>query len=89
MWTAALVADDDGRAKRGDRSRLGAALGAAALAGLPESDKAAAFAFGLIALLYLVTEELLVEAHEKPDTAWGTALFFIGFLGLATIDELL
>ena len=25
------------------------------------------FAFGLVALLYLVTEELLVEAHEVPD----------------------
>jgi ZIP family zinc transporter len=25
------------------------------------------FAFGLIALLYLVTEELLIEAHETPD----------------------
>eukprot|EP01037_Dinobryon_pediforme_P029217 gene29217-32781_t len=36
--------------------------------------------FGLMALLYLVTEELLVEAHEKPDTPLISAMFFIGFL---------
>ncbi|RZM19698.1 MAG: transporter, partial [Sphingomonas sp.] len=34
--------------------------------------------FGLMALLYLVTEELLVEAHEKPDTPLISAMFFIG-----------
>ena len=33
------------------------------------------FAFGLIALLYLVTEELLIEAHETPDRPWVTAMF--------------
>ena len=27
-------------------------------------------AFGLVALLYLVTEELLTEAHETPDRPW-------------------
>jgi ZIP family zinc transporter len=36
--------------------------------------------FGLAALLFLVTEELLVEAHKEPETAISTALFFIGFL---------
>ena len=45
--------------------------------------------FGLMALLYLVTEELLVEAHEKPDTPRISAMFFIGFLGLLLIEELL
>lgn len=45
--------------------------------------------FGLMALLYLVTEELLVEAHEKPDTPPVSAMFFIGFLGLLLIEELL
>lgn len=45
--------------------------------------------FGLMALLYLVTEELLVEAHEKPDTPLISAMFFIGFLGLLLIEELL
>ena len=37
-------------------------------------------AFGLAALLFLVTEELLVEAHEEPETPVGTAMFFAGFL---------
>lgn len=45
-------------------------------------------AFGLSALMYLVTEELLVEAHEQTDTPLNTAVFFIGFfvfLILATV----
>ena len=36
--------------------------------------------FGVAALLYLVTEELLVEAHEMEDTPFITAMFFLGFL---------
>jgi len=44
--------------------------------------------FGLMALLYLVTEELLVEAHERPDTPLVTAMFFVGFLGLLVLEEL-
>lgn len=47
------------------------------------------FAFGLIALLYLVTEELLIEAHETPDRPWITALFFVGFLLLLILEELI
>ncbi len=35
---------------------------------------------GLVALLYLVTEELLVEAHEVEETVWTTSAFFAGFL---------
>jgi ZIP family zinc transporter len=48
-----------------------------------------AFAFGLVALLYLVTEELLVEAHEAGDTPWATALFFVGFLLLLILEDTL
>lgn len=48
-----------------------------------------AFAFGLVALLYLVTEELLVEAHEAGDTPWATALFFVGFLMLLILEDTL
>lgn len=44
--------------------------------------------FGLMALLYLVTEELLVEAHEKPDNVWITSTFFVGFLALLALEEL-
>lgn len=43
-------------------------------------------AFGLAALLYLVTEELLVEAHEVRETRATTAMFFVGFLVLLMID---
>jgi ZIP family zinc transporter len=45
--------------------------------------------FGLMALLYLVTEELLVEAHEKPDSPLITAMFFVGFLALLLMEEVL
>lgn len=36
--------------------------------------------FGLSALLYLVVEELLVEAHSEEDKPIYTATFFLGFL---------
>ncbi len=42
-----------------------------------------------MALLCLVTEELLVEAHERPDTPLATAVFFVGFFLMVTIDELI
>lgn len=46
----------------------------------------AILAFGLSALLYLVTEELLVEAHEVPETNVQTSMFFVGFILLLTIE---
>lgn len=45
--------------------------------------------FGLMALLYLVTEELLVDAHQKPDTVWISSAFFVGFLALLALEELM
>jgi hypothetical protein len=33
----------------------------------PQEFQEAAYAFGLIAFLYLVTEELLAKAHERAD----------------------
>lgn len=36
--------------------------------------------FGSAALLYLVTEELLVEAHEAGETTFAPSMFFAGFL---------
>lgn len=59
---------------------VGAALGATVLHGLSESMLEVVLSFGLAALLYLVTEELLVEAHEVPETPVTTATFFLGFL---------
>ncbi len=65
------------------------ALAAWPIGGLPEQWQAVAFSFGLIALLYLVTEELLTEAHEKPEPPWATAMFFVGFLSLTMIAKLM
>ncbi|MEO6609236.1 MAG: transporter, partial [Aestuariivirga sp.] len=62
---------------------------ASPIALLPEVYVTGAFAFGLIALLYLVTEELLVEAHEVEDRPWTSALFFVGFLLLIVLEDLL
>lgn len=58
---------------------LGAGVGHA-IAGLSGSFLAGILGFGVAALLYLVTEELLTEAHEAPDTPIVTATFFAGFL---------
>jgi len=60
-----------------------------ALVDLPQATLSAFYAFGLIALLYLVTEELLVEAHEVEDRAFMPAAFFIGFVLLIYLEEIL
>ena len=59
---------------------VGAVGGALLLAGLPPAALEIVFSFGLAALLFLVTEELLTEAHEVPETPWITSAFFVGFL---------
>ncbi|WP_216856711.1 transporter [Acidisoma sp. S159] len=66
---------------------LGAA-GGGLIAGLPRFWQDCFLAFALVALLYLVVEELLAEAHKEPDTPLATALFFVGFLGLLILDGL-
>lgn len=68
---------------------VGASAGALALTTLPAAVLDGLLAFGVAALLYLVTEELLVEAHEAPETPFQTAMFFVGFIVLFTIDMLL
>ena len=67
----------------------GAALGFGVLGGLSDPVVTGLYAFGLVALLYLVTEELLVEAHEKPDPPLATAVFFVGFFLMVTLDRLI
>lgn len=59
---------------------VGAALGGTVLRTLSGSAMETVLSFGLAALLFLVTEELLVEAHEVPETPWITGCFFAGFL---------
>ncbi|MFD2933638.1 ZIP family metal transporter [Spirosoma flavum] len=55
-------------------------IGATLLHNLPEQGLDIVLSFGLAALLFLVTEELLVEAHESKEKPWLTAMFFGGFL---------
>lgn len=59
---------------------VGILVGAVPLGSLSGPMLAGLLAFGAAALLYLVTEELLVEAHEVPETPWLTGAFFLGFL---------
>jgi ZIP family zinc transporter len=59
---------------------LGAAVGAAVLATV--------LALGAVAFMYPVTEELLVRAPERGETALGSALFCVRLLLLLVIAEL-
>ena len=58
----------------------GAVLGATLLQGLTGNPLAGVLSFACAALLYLVTEELLVEAHEVKKTSMAASMFFAGFL---------
>ena len=59
---------------------VGAGLGGSVLRGLSHTGIEAVLSFGLAALLFLVVEELLVEAHVVPETVFITSAFFAGFL---------
>jgi len=59
---------------------VSATLGATVLSRLTGGAMEILLSFGLAALLYLVTQELLREAHEERETTTGTAMFFAGFL---------
>lgn len=59
---------------------VSAVLGATLLHNLSDSAMEVVLSFGLSALLFLVTEELLTEAHEEKETVWHTSAFFVGFL---------
>ena len=65
---------------------VGSTAGVLLLGGLGDPWMEATLAFAAAALLYLVTEELLVEAHAVPEAPWMTAMFFAGFLLLLLID---
>jgi len=58
---------------------LGASFGHIVV-GVSDEFLAGILGFGVAAMLYLVTEELLAEAHKVPDTPIVTATFFAGFL---------
>lgn len=59
---------------------ISAVLGATLLHNLSHNAMEIVLSFGLSALLFLVTEELLIEAHEEKETVWHTSAFFGGFL---------
>lgn len=65
---------------------MGAGLGAAVLSGASSSTIDVVLSFGIAALLYLVVEELMVEAHEGPESPRLCATFFVGFLVLLIIE---
>ena len=58
---------------------IGAVVGALLFEVLDGDWQIGILAFGSAALLYLVTEELLVEAHDQGETVVGTSMFFVGF----------
>jgi ZIP family zinc transporter len=60
---------------------IGATIGGTILQGIHGSGLEGIIAFAVAALLYLVTEELLVEAHKgEQDSTFSTTMFFVGFL---------
>jgi ZIP family zinc transporter len=64
----------------------GVTVGVLALEGVTGAPIALILAFGAAALLYLVTEELLVKAQKVPETPTSTTLFFVGFLAIFLLD---
>ncbi len=68
---------------------IGALAGAVMLSAASPIIIDAVLAFGVAALLYLVIEELLVEAHDVPETALQTSMFFVGFIVLLMIEMLI
>ena len=64
----------------------GAGAGAFLLRGIGDATLDVVMSFGMAALLYLVTEELLTEAHEVDETPLLTSMFFVGFVALLLIE---
>jgi ZIP family zinc transporter len=65
---------------------IGVTVGVLTLEGAAQTTIAFILAFGAAALLYLVTEELLVKAGKVPQTPVSTTLFFVGFLAIFMLD---
>lgn len=66
---------------------IAALLGAILVALVPHPVKIGFLAFGIAALLYLVVEELLLEAHHlRHRTSLAAATFFLGFLIILLAD---
>ncbi|MGB3683117.1 MAG: hypothetical protein WA990_11595, partial [Rubrobacteraceae bacterium] len=68
---------------------IGALGGVTLLGDAPEALVIAVLAFGSIALLYLVTEELLVSIRNVSETPWHTLVLFTGFISVFVIEMLI
>jgi ZIP family zinc transporter len=95
LGVAAVVALPDGMGRLrkvavpaafGALLTLGVVVGVLTLEGAAGTTIAVVLAFGAAALLYLVTEELLVKANSVPQTPVSTTLFFVGFLSIFLLD---
>jgi zinc transporter, ZIP family len=67
---------------------VGAILGALVLPHAGAAALTIVLAFAAAALLWLVVEELLVEAHESPHRPWMAVMFFVGFLTIYCLEVL-
>lgn len=65
---------------------VGALIGGTVAQGLSGLALEIVLSFGAAALLFLVTEELLTEAHEVKETPLITAAFFAGFVALYLLE---
>ena len=61
--------------------------GAILLSGASLDIMAGVLSFGAVAMMYLVTEELLVEAHKRAEGPWPAAVLFTGFLVYLIISQ--
>ena len=64
----------------------GAAAGALLVSVIGGNGLTVVLAGGTVALLYLVVEELLTEAHETVDTAFAISMFFAAFLLILLLE---
>jgi zinc transporter, ZIP family len=67
---------------------LGFLLEQVLLKGASEATVAVVLSFGAAALIYLVAEELLVEAIQAEENLFSTTMLFAGFLALFAFDLL-
>ena len=64
---------------------VGAFVGFLLFRGISEPSLAIVLSFGAAALIYLIAEELLVEAIEAEESLFSTAMLFAGFLVLLAV----
>ena len=65
---------------------ISAILGGTLLKNLNSSGMTFVLSFGMAAELFLITEELLKEAHEEEENHWATATFYVGFLLFVVLE---